>query len=117
MITINLYLFMLERKQKTFIRGAFSQYLSPAVIDMIVKDPDKLKLGGERREMTAFFSDIQGFSTVSESLTPEELVQLLNEYLTSMCEVISSYNGTVDKFEGDAIIAFGSPIGQPRPCP
>ena len=114
MITINLYLFMLERKQKTFIRGAFSQYLSPAVIDMIVKDPDKLKLGGERREMTAFFSDIQGFSTVSESLTPEELVQLLNEYLTSMCEVISSYNGTVDKFEGDAIIAFwGAPLDNP----
>ena len=114
MITINLYLFMLERKQKTFIRGAFSQYLSPAVIDMIVRDPDKLKLGGERREMTAFFSDIQGFSTVSESLTPEELVQLLNEYLTSMCEVISSYNGTVDKFEGDAIIAFwGAPLDNP----
>ena len=114
MITINLYLFMLERKQKTFIRGAFSQYLSPAVIDMIVKDPDKLKLGGERREMTAFFSDIQGFSTVSESLTPEELVQLLNEYLTSMCEIISSYNGTVDKFEGDAIIAFwGAPLDNP----
>ncbi len=115
MITINLYLFMLERKQKTFIRGAFSQYLSPAVIDMIVKDPDKLKLGGERREMTAFFSDIQGFSTVSESLTPEELVQLLNEYLTTMCEVISSYNGTVDKFEGDAIIAFwGAPLDNPN---
>ena len=114
MVTINLYLFMLERRQKTFIKGAFSQYLSPTVIEMIVKDPDKLKLGGERREMTAFFSDIQGFSTVSESLTPEELVQLLNEYLTSMCEVISSFNGTVDKFEGDAIIAFwGAPLDNP----
>ncbi len=114
-VTINLYLFMLERRQKTFIKGAFSQYLSPAVIDVIVKDPDKLKLGGERREMTAFFSDIQGFSSVSESLTPEELVQLLNEYLTEMCNVISSHDGTVDKFEGDAIIAFwGAPLDQPE---
>jgi adenylate cyclase len=111
---INLYQFLLERRQKSFIKGAFSQYLSPAVIDVIVDDPSKLKLGGERREMTAYFSDVQKFSTISEKLTPEELVQLLNEYLTAMCDIISSHNGTIDKFEGDAIIAFwGAPLEQP----
>ena len=111
---INLYLFMMERKQKGFIKGAFSQYLSPTVIDQIVENPDMLQLGGEKREMTPFFSDIQGFSTISEGLTPEELVQLLNEYLTAMCDIVSSYNGTIDKFEGDAIIAFwGAPLELP----
>ena len=111
---INLYLFMMERKQKGFIKGAFSQYLSPTVIDQIVENPDMLQLGGEKREMTPFFSDIQGFSTISEGLTPEELVQLLNEYLTAMCDIVSSYHGTIDKFEGDAIIAFwGAPLELP----
>ena len=112
---INLYLFMMERKQKGFIKGAFSQYLSPTVIDQIVENPDMLQLGGEKRELTPFFSDIQGFSTISEGLTPEELVQLLNEYLTAMCDLISSYHGTIDKFEGDAIIAFwGAPLELPN---
>jgi adenylate cyclase len=112
---INLYLFMMERKQKGFIKGAFSQYLSPTVIDQIVENPDMLQLGGEKREMTPFFSDIQGFSTISEGLTPEELVQLLNEYLTAMCDIISSHHGTIDKFEGDAIIAFwGAPLKLPN---
>jgi adenylate cyclase len=65
--------------------------------------------------MTAFFSDVQGFSSISENLTPYELVQLLNEYLTSMCDIITKYNGTIDKFEGDAIIAFwGAPAPQPE---
>ena len=113
--TINLYLFMMERKQKGFIKGAFSQYLSPTVIDQIVENPDMLELGGEKRELTPFFSDIQGFSTISEGLTPEELVQLLNEYLTAMCDIISSHQGTIDKFEGDAIIAFwGAPLDLPN---
>jgi len=110
---INIYLFIQERKERSFIQGAFGQYLSPAVIEALVEDPDKLQLGGERREMTAYFSDVAGFSTISESLTPEELVNLLNEYLTEMCQVISDSNGTVDKFEGDAIIAFwGAPLEQ-----
>lgn len=111
---INIFLFIEERKQKSFITDAFGQYLSPDVIEALVEDPDKLSLGGERREMTAFFSDIQGFSTISESLTPDELVNLLNLYLTAMCDIISDNNGTIDKFEGDAIIAFwGAPLDQP----
>jgi adenylate cyclase len=113
-ITINLYLFMSERQEKAFIKSAFSQYLSPDVIDVIVEDPSKLSLGGERREMTAYFSDVQGFSTISEALTPDELVALLNEYLTEMCNIIAHRTGTIDKFEGDAIIAFwGAPLDQP----
>ncbi|NQU65690.1 MAG: adenylate/guanylate cyclase domain-containing protein [SAR324 cluster bacterium] len=111
---INIYLFIEERKQKSFITDAFGQYLSPDVIEALVEHPEKLSLGGERREMTAFFSDIQGFSTISESLTPDELVALLNKYLTAMCDIISEHNGTIDKFEGDAIIAFwGAPLDQP----
>ncbi|MDH5560114.1 MAG: CHASE2 domain-containing protein [Deltaproteobacteria bacterium] len=113
-IAVNVYLFILERQQKSFITGAFGQYLSPDVIEILMDDPSKLSLGGERREMTAYFSDVAGFSTISESLTPDELVQLLNHYLTEMCNIISHHNGTIDKFEGDAIIAFwGAPIIQP----
>ncbi len=112
-LTINVYLFIEERKEKRFIKDAFGQYLSPKVIDKLVEDPSALSLGGEKREMTAFFSDVQGFSTISESLTPDELVQLLNEYLTEMCDIIAEHDGTIDKFEGDAIIAFwGAPLKQ-----
>jgi adenylate cyclase len=96
--------------QKALIRDAFGQYLSPKVVANLVKDPEKLALGGEEREMTAFFSDIAGFSSFSEKMTPTELVNALNDYLTEMCKIIVDYEGTVDKFEGDAIIAFwGAP--------
>jgi len=108
------YNFITEQKQKSFIKNAFGQYLSPEVIDILVKNPDKLSLGGERREMTAYFSDVAGFSSISEQLDPDQLVALLNEYLTEMTDIIAKYNGTVDKFEGDAIIAFwGAPLDQP----
>ncbi len=108
---IILFKFFGEEKDKRFIKGAFQQYLSPKVIDRLVDDPSMLKLGGEKKEITAFFSDVQGFSTISESLTPEELVELLNEYLTAMTDIVMKYEGTVDKFEGDAVIAFfGAPV-------
>ncbi len=112
-LVINLRYYLQERDQKALIRDAFGQYLSPKVVNILVKDPSRLSLGGERKEMTAFFSDLAGFSTISEMLSPEELVALLNEYLTSMCDIIAEYDGTVDKFEGDAIIAFwGAPLEQ-----
>jgi len=111
LITTRFYL--LERGQKAIIRSAFGQYLSPSVVEDLVADPSKLKLGGEEREMTAYFSDIRGFSSFSETMTPTELVAALNDYLTEMCNIIIGYEGTVDKFEGDAIIAFwGAPIIQ-----
>jgi len=107
--------YLSERGQKAYIREAFGQYLSPAVVEDLVKDPEKLSLGGEEREMTAYFSDIAGFSTFSEGMTPTELVHLLNEYLTAMCDVIIASGGTIDKFEGDAIIAFwGAPLPDPH---
>ena len=103
-----------EGKQKRFIRQAFRHYLSPDVIQRIMDNPDSLKLGGERREMTIFFSDLEGFTTMSEGLEPHELTQLLNEYLTDMTDIILESGGTLDKYEGDAIIAFwNAPVDQP----
>ena len=95
-----------EGKQKRFIKNAFQQYLSPKVIEQLIVHPDRLKLGGERRELSIFFSDLQGFTGISEGLSPEELTALLNDYLSVMTDVIQEEGGTVDKYEGDAIIAF-----------
>ncbi|MBN2038522.1 MAG: adenylate/guanylate cyclase domain-containing protein [Spirochaetes bacterium] len=101
---------MKEESQKRYIKNAFSRYLAPGVIDQIIESPEALELGGEEREITIFFSDIAGFSTISEKLTPPELVARLNEYLSAMTEIILSHGGTVDKYEGDAIMAFyGAP--------
>ena len=112
-IVINSRFYISEMGQKTMIREMFGQYLSPKVVENLVDDPRKIQLGGEEREMTAFFSDIQGFSSISERLTPSELVQLLNDYLTDMCDIILGAEGTVDKFEGDSIMAFwGAPTMQ-----
>jgi len=112
-IAINAKYYLNEMGQKALIRDAFGQYLSPKVVADLVKDPEKLVLGGEERVMTAFFSDIAGFSSFSEKMTPTELVNALNDYLTAMCSIIVDLEGTIDKFEGDAIIAFwGAPAVQ-----
>lgn len=112
-LVVNIRFYIAEMGQKAMIRDMFGQYLSPKVVEDLVEDPHKIQLGGEEREMTAYFSDIAGFSTISESLTPTELVQRLNEYLTEMCNIIIGFEGTVDKFEGDAIVAFwGAPTRQ-----
>ena len=109
-IGITTYRYLLELKQKQFIKNAFSTYLAPSVVKHLVDSPEKLVLGGEEREITAFFSDVEGFTSISETLSPHELVELLNEFLTEMTEIILDHEGTVDKFEGDAIIAFfGAP--------
>ncbi len=108
---ITLYKYAFEEGEKRFIKSAFGQFLSPVVVNRLVDNPSLLKLGGESKELTAFFSDVAGFSTISEKLTPHELVELLNDYLTEMTDIILKYEGTVDKFEGDAIIAFfGAPV-------
>jgi len=100
----------METRKKRFIKNAFSTYLAPAVVNQLIEFPGNLGLGGENREITAFFSDVQGFTSISEALTPNELVELLNEFLTEMTDIILQHEGTVDKFEGDAIIAFfGAP--------
>lgn len=95
-----------EGRQKRFIKNAFQQYLSPAVIEQLMHHPERLKLGGERRVLSIFFSDLQGFTGISEVLSPEELTALLNEYLSAMTDIIQEEGGTIDKYEGDAIIAF-----------
>jgi len=96
---------------ENFIQNAFSRYLAPEIISEIVKDPNKLNLGGEKREMTAIFTDIQGFSAISEQLDPAHLVRLLNKYLTEMSNIIMEHFGTIDKYWGDAIVAFfGAPL-------
>jgi adenylate cyclase len=102
-----------EGRQKRYIKGAFRQYLSPAVIEQLIAHPERLKLGGERRELSIFFSDLQGFTGISEGLSPEDLTALLNEYLSAMTDIIQDEGGTVDKYEGDAIIAFwNAPLDQ-----
>jgi len=109
-ISITVYKYLSESRQKRFIRSAFSTYLAPTVVQQLIDSPENLELGGEEREITAFFSDVQGFTSISEKLTPNELVELLNEFLTEMTNIILEHEGTVDKFEGDAIIAFyGAP--------
>ncbi|MEI8121020.1 MAG: adenylate/guanylate cyclase domain-containing protein [bacterium] len=103
-----------EGKQKRFIKGAFKQYLSPLVIEELVQHPERLKLGGELRELSIFFSDVRGFTSISERLSPQDLTALLNDYLTAMTDIIYAHGGTVDKYEGDAIIAFwNAPLAQP----
>ena len=98
--------YMVEGKQRRYLKNAFKQYLSPAVIEQLIADPSQLKLGGERKEISIFFSDLQGFTSISESLTPESLTELLNDYLSDMSKIILDSGGTIDKYEGDAIIAF-----------
>jgi len=103
-----------EEKSRKFITSVFGKYVSPVVIENLLKDPDKLNLGGEKRNITIFFSDIRGFTPISEKLKPEELVHLLNEYLTEMTSIILENQGVVDKYMGDAIMAFwGAPLDQP----
>lgn len=96
----------IEGRQKRFIKHAFQRYLSPAVIETLIDDPDQLQLKGIEREISIFFSDIEEFTAISEVLSPEDLTTLLNEYLTAMTRIIMGLGGTVDKFIGDAIVAF-----------
>ena len=108
------YSYSTEGRQKRAIRRMFAHYMSEALIQDLVKNPGKLRLGGERREMTIFFSDLAGFTGISEGLSPEALVPLLNEYLTRMTDIIMASGGIIDKYEGDAIMAFwGAPVFQP----
>jgi adenylate cyclase len=98
--------FLREERQKRFIQEAFGHYLSPDVVDEILAQPDKLTLSGEEREVSILFSDVRGFTGISEKLAPGQVVDLLHEYFTPMTRLIISNRGTLDKFIGDAVMAF-----------
>lgn len=108
------FLFYLEQRRRRQVTGMFGQYVPKQVVRELIRDPEKMKLGGERRELSVLFSDVEGFTTISEKLTPEQLVELLNEYLTAMTEIVHQNGGIIDKYEGDAIMAeFGIPLVLP----
>jgi len=111
---ITVYRYVTEEREKKKIRGAFQYYLTASVVNEILKNPEKLKLGGDKKNLSVMFSDIRGFTSISEKLSPEKLVQLLNEYLTAMTNIVFKYDGLLDKYIGDAIMAvFGAPLDQP----
>ncbi len=109
--SLAIHWYLTEEKQKQFIQDVFGKYLSSQVVDKLLKDPSKLQLGGEQKVLTAFFTDLAGFTTFSEKLSAQELVHLLNDYFTEMTDILLKHEGTLDKYDGDAIKAFfGAPL-------
>ncbi|MBI2103865.1 adenylate/guanylate cyclase domain-containing protein [Candidatus Woesebacteria bacterium] len=105
------YKYFSESRQKKFIKKAFSYYLSSEVLSEVLSSPEKLKLGGTRTEISVLFSDIAGFTSISEKINPEDLVHILNSYLTRMTKIVFENRGVLDKYIGDAVMAFwGAPL-------
>ena len=110
-LLVSILKFVFSEQEKSFLRKAFTMYLSSDVVNEIVSDPSKLKLGGQEKKITALFTDIKSFSTLSEQVSPEHLVQILNKYLTVMSDLVLEQKGTIDKYIGDAIVSFfGAPL-------
>ncbi|TKB78014.1 MAG: adenylate/guanylate cyclase domain-containing protein [Nitrospira sp.] len=103
---IMIYRVVFEQAEQRTIRGVMARYLSPSVSQWALKDPERLTLGGETRIMTVLFSDLRGFTTLSQNMDPQALTALLNEYMTAMTEIVFTHDGVLDKYIGDAIMAF-----------
>ncbi|MBL4774683.1 MAG: adenylate/guanylate cyclase domain-containing protein [Mariprofundus sp.] len=100
-----------QQRQASFLKNTFKRYIPPELVNQLIKNPEQMDMGGEAKELTVFFSDIEGFTTISEQFTPYELVSFLNTYLGKMTDILFEEKGTLDKYEGDAIIAFfGAPV-------
>lgn len=109
----SLYVYFIRERKNRILKNAFGTYVSPEIVEQIAKDPDKLQLGGEKKELTVLFSDLRNFTSYSEKLDPQQIVAVLNNYLSAMSNIIFAHKGTIDKFIGDAIMAiFGAPIPQ-----
>ena len=115
LFTFNMaYGYFVEARGKRQITGLFGQYVPPELVDEMAKDPEKFSMEGESREMTVLFTDVRGFTTISEGLDPKALSLLMNEFLTPLTEVIYRHRGTIDKYIGDCIMAFwGAPLPDP----
>lgn len=110
-MVVTLFNYFFEGREKRFISNAFGHYVSPDVVSQLADNPESLSLSGEQKNLTVLFSDIRGFTTISEHMTSEELGRFMNEYLTEMSTIIMEHNGTVDKYIGDAIMAiWGAPL-------
>ena len=108
---LTIYKYFTEERSKKHLKGTFGKYVSPAIVEEILSDPSKIELGGSKEHITVFFSDVRGFTTISEKLDAASLSSLLNSYLTPMTNIIFENKGTLDKYMGDAIMAFfGAPI-------
>ncbi|MFA7348454.1 MAG: adenylate/guanylate cyclase domain-containing protein [Desulfurivibrionaceae bacterium] len=110
-LVVTLFNYFFEGQKKRFISSAFGHYVSPQIVHQLMEHPEKLSLQGEQKTLTVLFSDIKGFTTISEKMTSEELGRFMNEYLTAMSHIVLEHKGTVDKFIGDAVMAiWGAPL-------
>jgi adenylate cyclase len=113
-ISLTFYKYFTEEKKKRQLKGTFEKYVSPSIVAEVLSDPENIELGGKKMELTVMFSDVRGFTSISEKLDPRALSNLLNSYLTPMTNLVFANKGTLDKYMGDAIMAFwGAPIHFP----